>query len=155
MVQYEAKFTSLSRFANAFVSTEEEKAKQFMRGLRSSISIKIAKNLIKFYSTKVSSVAAIEEILNKTRKITNSKSQREGTSNQSEGRSYKKSKNSTAQQQYPTRSSPVTSVVSFGQTSREGLICFGCHHSGHRVMDCPLKGQQQQSQQRGQSHIQA
>ncbi|GFY96886.1 hypothetical protein Acr_11g0011920 [Actinidia rufa] len=47
VAQYEAKFTSLSRFAKAFVSTEEEKAKQFMRGLRPSIRNKIAGNLIK------------------------------------------------------------------------------------------------------------
>ena len=86
VAQYEAKFTNLSRFAKAFVSTEEEKAKQFMRGLRPSIRNKIAGNLIKVYSTMVSAAAAIEETLNETRKITNPKSQREGTSAQSEGR---------------------------------------------------------------------
>ncbi|GFS39082.1 hypothetical protein Acr_00g0061070 [Actinidia rufa] len=75
VAQYEAKFTSLSRFAKAFMSTEEEKAKQFMRGLRPSIRNKIAGNLIKVYSTMVSAAAAIEETLNETRKITNPKSQ--------------------------------------------------------------------------------
>ncbi|GFZ12759.1 hypothetical protein Acr_23g0011440 [Actinidia rufa] len=155
VAQYEAKFTSLSRFAKAFVSTEEEKAKQFMRGLRPSIRNKIAGNLIKVYSTMVSAAAAIEETLNETRKIQNPKSQREGTSNQSEGRSSKKPRNFTAQQQYSARSSPATSVVSSGQTSRGWPICFGCHQPGHRIVDCPLKGQQRQSQQGGQSHIQA
>ena len=67
------------------MSTKEEKAKQFMRGLRPSIRNKIAGNLIKVYSTMVSSAVAIEETLNETRKITNLKSQREGTSAQSEG----------------------------------------------------------------------
>ncbi|XP_057506501.1 uncharacterized protein LOC130789685 [Actinidia eriantha] len=98
VAQYDAKFTSLSRFAKAFVSTEEEKAKQFMRGLRPSIRNKIARNLIKVYSTMVSAAAAIEETLNETRKIQNPKSQREGTSNQSEWRSSKKPRNYTAQQ---------------------------------------------------------
>ncbi|GFZ14435.1 hypothetical protein Acr_24g0006250 [Actinidia rufa] len=101
VAQYEAKFTSLSRFEKVFVSMEEEKAKQFMRGFRPSIRNKIAENLIKVYSTMVSSAAAIEEILNETRKIQNTKSQREGTSNQSEGRSFKNPKSSTTQQQYP------------------------------------------------------
>ena len=32
VAQYEFKFTSLSRFAKAFVSMEEENAKQFRRG---------------------------------------------------------------------------------------------------------------------------
>ncbi|GFS29011.1 hypothetical protein Acr_00g0004970 [Actinidia rufa] len=140
VAQYEAKFTSLSRFAKAFVLTEEEKAKQFMWGLRPSIRNKIAGNLIKVYSTMVSAATAIEETLNETRKIQNPKSQREGTSNQSEGRSSKKPRNFTTQQQYPARSSPATSVISSGQTSRGGPICFGCHQLGHRIVDCPLKG---------------
>ncbi|GFZ10871.1 hypothetical protein Acr_22g0002690 [Actinidia rufa] len=61
------------KFAKAFVSTEEEKVKQFMWGLRPSISNKIAGNLIKVYSTMVSAAAAIEETLNETRKIQNPK----------------------------------------------------------------------------------
>ena len=47
-----------------YMSTEEEKAKQFMRGVRPFIRNKIAGNLIKIYSTMVSSAAAIEETLN-------------------------------------------------------------------------------------------
>ncbi|GFZ17988.1 hypothetical protein Acr_26g0012570 [Actinidia rufa] len=155
VAQYEAKFTSLSRFAKAFVSIEEEKAKQFMRGLRPSIRNKIAGNLIKVYSTMVSAAAAIEETLNETRKITNPKSQCEGTSNQFEGRFSKKLKSSTSQQQHPARFSPITSAAASGQTSRGGPTCFGCHQPGHRVMDCPLIGQLRQSQQRGQPHSQA
>ena len=79
MAKYEAKFTSLSRFSKAFVSTKEEKAKQFIWGLRPSIRNKIAGTLIKIYLTMVSSAAAIEETLNETRKMTNLKSQRDGT----------------------------------------------------------------------------
>ena len=50
VAQYEAKFTSLLRFTRAFVSKEEEKAKQFMRVLTPSIKNKITRNLIKVYS---------------------------------------------------------------------------------------------------------
>ncbi|XP_057502676.1 uncharacterized protein LOC130786380 [Actinidia eriantha] len=124
VAQYEAKFTSLSRFTRAFVSTEEEKAKQFMRRLKPSIRNKIAGNLIKVYSTMVNAAMAIEETLNETRKITNPKSQCEGTSNQFEGHFSKKSKNSTSHQQHPARSSPITLVASSGQTSRGRPICF-------------------------------
>ena len=85
MAQYEAKFTSLSRFSKAFVPTKEEKAKQFMWRLRPSIRNKIAGNLIKVYSTIVSSAAAIAKTLNEIRKILNPKSQRDGTSAQSKG----------------------------------------------------------------------
>ncbi|GFZ16971.1 hypothetical protein Acr_26g0002410 [Actinidia rufa] len=110
--EYEAKFTSLSRFSRTFVTTEEEKPKQFMRGLRPFIRYKIAGSLIKVYSTMVSSVEDIEKTLNETRKIINPKSQREGTSAQFEGRFPKKPKGSTTQQQYSARSSPIISVAS-------------------------------------------
>ena len=117
VAQYMATFTSLSRFARYFVSTEEEKAKQFMRGLRPSIRNKIAWNLIKVYSTMISSAAAaIKETFNKTRKITNPKSQREGTSAQSKGHFPKKSKIPTSQQQYSTKSSVILSVTPSGQS---------------------------------------
>ena len=98
MAQYEAKFTSLSRFAKAFVSTEEEKAKQFMRGLRPSIRNKIIGNLIKVCSTMVSSTAAIKETLNETRKILNPKSLHDGASTQYEGCFSNKPKITTSQQ---------------------------------------------------------
>ena len=55
--------------------------------------------------------AAIGEALNKTRRTTNSKSQREGTSIRPEGYFLKKSKSSTSQQQYYARFSLIISVV--------------------------------------------
>ena len=58
---------------------------------------KITRNLIKVYSTMVSSVATIEETLNEIKKITNSKSQRKGTSAQSDGHFLQKAKNFIAQ----------------------------------------------------------
>ena len=67
-----------------------------MRGLRLSIKNKIAGNMITVYSTMVSSTAAIEETLIETRNILNPKSQRDGTSAQSEGHYSKKLKNSTS-----------------------------------------------------------
>ena len=66
VAQYKAMFTSLLRFGKAFVLTEEEKEKQFMRGLRPSIRNKITGNLIKVYSTMVSSAVATEKTLNET-----------------------------------------------------------------------------------------
>ena len=109
------------------MSTEEEKTKQFMRGLRPSIRNKIAGNLIKVYSTMVSSAEVISKTLNETREMMNPKSQSEGTSAQSEGRFSKKSKSSMLQQQYPARSSPNISIALSGPTSRGGTIYFGCH----------------------------
>ncbi|GFY99323.1 hypothetical protein Acr_13g0007240 [Actinidia rufa] len=110
---------------------------------------------VEVYSTMGNATATIEETLNKTRKITNPKSQCKAASAQSEGHSFKKPKSSATQQHYPAGSSPAISIVSSGQTSRGGPICYGCHQFGHRVVDYPLKGQQRQSQQGEQSCGQA
>ena len=76
-----------------------------MRGLKPSIRNTIAGNLIKVYSTMVSSVATIEDMLNETRNILNPKSQHDGINFQSKGRYSKKLKISTSHQQYFIRSS--------------------------------------------------
>ncbi|PSS08075.1 RNA-directed RNA polymerase [Actinidia chinensis var. chinensis] len=86
---------------------------EFMQGVFTAIE-QVVRNTMRtmevpVYSTMVSSAAVIEETLNKTRNITNLKSQREGASAQSEGNSSKKSKSSTAQQQYLNGSSPIIS----------------------------------------------
>ena len=90
----------------------------------------------------VSSAAAIKVTLNETTKITNPKSQCEGTRTQFEGRFSKNLKIPTSQQQYPTRSSPVLSAVPSGQSPQVGLTCFGCHQPGQRIADYSHKGQQ-------------
>ena len=88
-----------------------------MRRFKPSIRNKIVGNLIKVYSTMVSLAEDIEETLNEMRKITNPKSQCEGTSAQSKGCFSKKLKSFMSQQQYPARSSPTILVASSGQTS--------------------------------------
>ncbi|GFS32010.1 hypothetical protein Acr_00g0020380 [Actinidia rufa] len=116
-------FTAIEQVA--FMSTEEEKEKQFMRGLRPSVRNKIVRNLIKVYSIIVSSDIAIEETLIETRKILNPKSQHDGTSAQSEGHYSKKPSVSTLQQHY--RSAPAIpqhhlDIISKEEQSRSDRI---------------------------------
>ncbi|GFY87099.1 hypothetical protein Acr_05g0007380 [Actinidia rufa] len=110
---------------------------EFMQGVFTAIE-QVVRNTVQEMLVPARTVdtrAVIKEGVNETRRITHPKSQREGTSEQSEGHFSKKSKSS----------------MLLHQTSRGGPICFGCHQSGHRVAGCPLKGQKRQSRQGGYS----
>ena len=113
----------------------------FMQGVFTAIE-QVVRNTVQEMLVPARAVdtrAAIREGLNETRRITHPKSQREGTSAQSEGPFLKKLKSSMLSD----------------QTSRGRPICFGCHQSGHRVAGCPLKGQKRQPRQGGYSCGQA
>ncbi|GFZ03512.1 hypothetical protein Acr_16g0001360 [Actinidia rufa] len=113
---------------------------EFMQGVFTAIE-QVVRNTVQEMLVPARTVdtrAVIKERVNETRRITHSKSQREGTSEQSEGHFLKKSKNS----------------MLLDQTSRGGSICFGCHQSGHRVAGYPFnpsKGHKRQSRQGGYS----
>ena len=83
--------------------------------------------------------ASIREGLNENRRITHPKSQREGTSVQSEGHFLKKLKSSMLSD----------------QTSRGERFILVITNPGHHVAGCSLKGQQRQSRQWGYSYGQA
>ncbi|GFS40851.1 hypothetical protein Acr_00g0070870 [Actinidia rufa] len=110
---------------------------EFMQGVFTAIE-QVVRNTVQEMLVPARAVdtrAVIREGVNETRRITRPKSQREGTSAQSEGHFLKKTKSS----------------MLLDQTSRGGPICFGCHQSGHRVAGYPLKGQKRQSRQGGYS----
>ncbi|GFY93879.1 hypothetical protein Acr_09g0003250 [Actinidia rufa] len=108
---------------------------KFMQGVFTAIE-QVVRNTVQEMLVPARAVdtrTVIREGVNETWRITHPKSQREGTSAQSEGHFSKKPKSS----------------MLLDQTSRGGPICFGCHQSGHRVAGCPLKGQKRQSRQGG------
>ncbi|GFS36323.1 hypothetical protein Acr_00g0045370 [Actinidia rufa] len=142
--EYEAKFISLSRFEKAFVSTEEGKAKQFMRELRSSITNKITENLIKVYSTMVSSVTTIEETLNETRKISFRAlvHNQRGVFRRSQ-RILQHNSNILLGQQRQSQQRGQSHSQSQGQSQVRGpFTCFPCGQVGHITRQCTPEGEQ-------------
>ena len=61
VAQYEAAFTTLSRYAPKLVSTEARKAAKFQRGLRADIRQAFGGAMSVEYATKFQSDAASEE----------------------------------------------------------------------------------------------
>ncbi|XP_028108053.1 uncharacterized protein LOC114306930 [Camellia sinensis] len=63
VVEFEATFTSLSRFAPDLVATEERRCLEFEKRLRLGILIKVMGNMIQDYDRLVESVAHVEIML--------------------------------------------------------------------------------------------
>ena len=74
VVQYEVKFTSLSKFVKAFFVYGRRKGKIVYVGTQTIYKEQNYRELDQGYSTMVSLDATIEEMLNETRKILNPKS---------------------------------------------------------------------------------
>ncbi|PKU71338.1 hypothetical protein MA16_Dca017739 [Dendrobium catenatum] len=64
IMQYEAEFTSLSRYAPHYVSTQEDKCHRFLRGLRDQLRLALAPFDINEFSVLVERARRIENELN-------------------------------------------------------------------------------------------
>ena len=104
VVEYEKKFTELSRFVSKYVSTDEEKAKRFQQGLDPWIRSRVAMFEINTYAGVVQKAAIIENEGNQVRKERENKKrkapftgekqdQRSSQSEKSQGIQFKKSGN--------------------------------------------------------------
>ena len=60
MVEYERRFTELSRYAMEFISTEANRAKRLEQGLRSAIREKLVDLKIRDYGDMVDRAALVE-----------------------------------------------------------------------------------------------
>ena len=60
MVEYERRFTELSRYAMEFISTESNRAKRFKQGLRLAIRQKLVALKIREYGDMVDRAALVE-----------------------------------------------------------------------------------------------
>ena len=60
MVEYERRFTEVSRYAMEFISTEANRAKPFEQGLRPAIQEKLVALKIRDYGDMVNRAALVE-----------------------------------------------------------------------------------------------
>ena len=144
VLQYEAKFTELARFAPHIVSNDVRKAKKFQRGLRPSIKTRMSALRLKAYSEVVEIAKVVEKECEDYQGIRDQNKKRsEPEESQKENENDKPFKKKTTIELEPKVVQHVIENCSKcgkkhnGVCYRESGACFKCGKMGHRIKDCP------------------
>ncbi|GFY95462.1 hypothetical protein Acr_10g0008470 [Actinidia rufa] len=154
VVEYNAKFMELSRYAPHIVSTESRKARRFEAGLRWNIKNKVEILRLPTHQEVLHAALIAEESLkemsqfreNRKKRIGGNMNRGQGSKRQSSGSS---SGNSSAQQrkiasqgssgfnELPT--CPICQKKHRGKCRMGTRACYGCGQEGHQIRDCPMR----------------
>ncbi|RVW40482.1 Transposon Ty3-G Gag-Pol polyprotein [Vitis vinifera] len=143
VVQYEAKFTKLSRFSPQLIATEEEKALKFQDGLKPYLKNKISILKLGVYSEVVDRALIAEkdnEELHQYREQQRKRNRSDGAhGNQAQRRSTSgRNQNKGKAAQNLDGACPTCGKKHGGRPCyRETGACFGCGKQGHLIRDCP------------------
>ena len=138
MVEYEARFIVLSRFASTMVFTETEKCDQFEQDLIPSIRDGLAAEGYDSYVRLVNAAQRVEAQNEEKRRI-REKSRFNGSSGSEQMTSpgKKKEKDASVTEGLPPRSPQVTmSGSGQSQMTRSPVICHNCGKAGYVQATC-------------------
>ncbi|RVW60237.1 Transposon Ty3-I Gag-Pol polyprotein [Vitis vinifera] len=119
VLEYESRFSELSRFALGMISEEGEKARRFQQGLRPAIRNRLVPLAIRDYSELVKRALLVEQDIDETNQIREQKGDRKG------------------KQRMRERGEQIA------QRAVANRVCYGCGAGDHLWRACPLRGTQQ------------
>ncbi|GKV36288.1 hypothetical protein SLEP1_g44436 [Rubroshorea leprosula] len=148
--EYQAKFSSLMKFASHLVNDEVRKVRKFQRGLKASIKNKVVPQMLKTYDEVLATTQIIEQDMEEQRMETHD--------SKGKGKAINTQPFNKKPKQRGKRKIPESNRPSFDFYKRCGKIhggkecywqtgaCFKCGKTDHLIKDCPvLKGASQQS----------
>ena len=158
VAEFEAAFTSLSRFAPELVASEERRCIEFEKKLRRGLKLRVGGTMIRDYGRMVDAAAHIEIMMQDEEE--GQKGSKRSQDGQSDGRRQKGFNPQQSQGSFSRSTFPVPSASS-GKGSQGDITCFKCGQLGHKSPVCPQRGgvqraasssarSQSQSQGRGQ-----
>ncbi|KAI0492351.1 hypothetical protein KFK09_026622 [Dendrobium nobile] len=174
VMQYEAEFTALARYAPQLVSTSAERCYRFLRGLRDSLRQPLVPFHISDFSELVERARLIENDLMATQQRWTASRKRFGGETSGSGSSGKrkfvtgsgsvdsrKSRGSSGTATSTTSSGSVSGAPvcqscgrrHHGQCYRMAGLCFRCGQTGHRIAECPQAGSDRRSEFRSEGSV--
>ena len=139
VLEYVAKFTKLARFVDDYVATYMAKVRKFEDGMKLSIRGKIVGFLLQNMDSMVRTAKAIKKEINKAQSIRAAGANRKRKKSHSSSSSGKKQRTSVPQG-HSVSSRDYQDQGQGRDASQVGqMICFYCHHPGHRKRDCPQR----------------
>ncbi|RVW93684.1 Transposon Ty3-I Gag-Pol polyprotein [Vitis vinifera] len=141
VLEYESRFSELSRFALGMISEEGEKARRFQQGLRPAIRNRLVPLAIRDYSELVKRALLVEQDMDETNQIREQKGDRKGKQRMRESSQGPQQKQRT--QQFERRPSFYAGGGQIAQGVAANRVCYGCGSGDHLWRACPLRGTQQ------------
>ncbi|XP_020683951.2 uncharacterized protein LOC110100682, partial [Dendrobium catenatum] len=140
VIQYEAEFTALSRYAPQLISTSEEKCYRFLKGLRDSLRQPLIPLRIKEFSELVESARLLENDMEVVKQKWDN-NDRKRQSDHKNG-SSKRQKFQQNQYQKPLRLPAIPVCTTCGKSHQGRCMmnsgkCYLCGESGHIKRNCP------------------
>ncbi|KAF5932581.1 hypothetical protein HYC85_028752 [Camellia sinensis] len=137
VAEFEATFTSLSRFAPELVASEERRCYEFERKLRRGLKLRVGGSFIREYRHLVDAAAHMELMMQEEDE--GQRGSKRGQDGQGDGRRQRGPNPQQLQGGVARSTFPVPSAGS-GRGGQGEFVCYKCGQPGHKVSVCPLKG---------------
>ncbi|XP_040951601.1 uncharacterized protein [Gossypium hirsutum] len=136
VVEYEAEFIRLSRYARGMVATEYERCVRFEDGLRDSLRVLIAPQRERDFSALVEKAKIAEEV---------KRSERQNREKRKAKWDFEPSNTGMRPKKKARTDGPLCNRYYPRECWRATGACLRCGSTEHRVKDCPLRSNQMQA----------